>query len=94
MRRYETGDEVTVPLTIDGIEYFSATEVIKSVSTSRSTFWRWRRDGNIPRGQLLRGHKLIFTRAQVDAIREFAQRVEPITAEPSPQLVLFQSSRP
>jgi predicted DNA-binding transcriptional regulator AlpA len=83
-----------MPLTIDGVEYWSAGEVIESLGVSRATLWRWRHERKVPSGHRLRGRQVIFTRSEVDAIREFALRVEPIVGEPIQQLALFQSPRP
>ncbi len=80
-----------MPLRIEGVEYFVMTEVAKSIGVSRVTLWRWRSDGKIPQGHRLRGQKVIFTRSEAEAIREFALRVEPIVGEPVDQLPLFRA---
>jgi transcriptional regulator with XRE-family HTH domain len=82
-----------MPLTIEGVEYFSAAEVAESLGVSRVTLWRWRNGKKIPQGHRLRGHQVIFTLGELDAIREFALRVEPIVDEPIDQLTLFRAPR-
>ena len=78
---------------IEGVDYYPATEVAKSLGISRVTLWRWRHERKIPQGHRLRGRQVVFTRGEVDAIREFALRVEPIDSEAIDQLVLFRSPR-
>jgi predicted DNA-binding transcriptional regulator AlpA len=80
-----------MPLNIEGVDYYLATEVAKSLGVSRQTLWRWRSDKKIPQGNLLRGKRLIFTRGEWDAIREFAHRVEPIVDNSIEQLTLFRA---
>jgi predicted DNA-binding transcriptional regulator AlpA len=80
-----------MPLQINGAEYFSAAEVADGVGVSRVTLWRWRQDGRIPRGNRLRGRQVLFTKGEVEAIRDYALRVEPISPEGSDQLSLFRS---
>jgi predicted DNA-binding transcriptional regulator AlpA len=78
-----------MPLLIDGIEYYSMAEVVAAARVSRATFWRWRTAGQVPSGNLLRGKRVVFTSAELAAIRSFALRVEPISSEPKEQLPLF-----
>jgi predicted DNA-binding transcriptional regulator AlpA len=86
-----------MPLQIEGAEYFSAAEVVAAVGVSRVTLWRWRQLGKIPKGSKFRGRQVVFTSAEVAAIRAYALHVEPITADPaSPadQLSLFRTGPP
>jgi predicted DNA-binding transcriptional regulator AlpA len=78
-----------MPLLINGAEYLSAAEVMAEVGVSRVTLWRWRRSGKIPKGNKLRGRKVLFTLRELDAIREYALHIEPIEPAPSEQLPLF-----
>lgn len=82
-----------MPVEIGGSLYFSATEVAKDVGVSRSTLWRWRQNRKIPVGQRYRGRQVLFSQAELDAVREYAQRIEPIQLGPVEQLRLFNSSR-
>ena len=66
-------------------------EVAESIGVSRVTLWRWRSEGKIPQGHRLRGQKVIFTKGEVEAIRIFALRVEPIAGELAEQLPLFRA---
>lgn len=91
MQQYET---LCMPLSIEGIEYYLGSEVAESIGISRVTLWRWRQLNQVPQGHRLRGRQVIFTRAEVDAIRQFALRVEPITREIPAQLPLFARTKP
>ena len=63
---------------IGGRQYFQAKEVAEVVGITRQTLWRWRRDGRIPVGSKYRGHQIVYTPDEVEAIRQFAHRIEPI----------------
>jgi helix-turn-helix protein len=77
------------PIEIKGVKYFSVASVARAVGVSRQTVWRWRLDGKIPAGHLYRSHQTIFTIEEVEAVREFANRVELISEGPARQLKLF-----
>jgi excisionase family DNA binding protein len=83
-----------MPRTIDGVEYFAAAEVVEALGVSRVTLWRWRHEGKIPPGHRLRGRQVVFTKSEVDAIRDFALRIEPIRPEAAEQLPLFRRGVP
>src|SRR5688572_3253992 len=70
-----------MPFQIDGIEYFTATDLQQELGTVRQTLWRWRKAGKIPRGRRYRDRQILFTRQEVVAIRQYANRLEP--AEPT-----------
>ena len=78
-----------MPVTIDGVDYFPAAEVMESLRVSRATLWRWRNNGKVPPGHRLRGRQVVFTRDEVEAIRNYAHRLEPISPEAAEQLPLF-----
>jgi predicted DNA-binding transcriptional regulator AlpA len=71
----------SMPLTIEGVEFFTTTEVTKMVGVSRQTLWRWRAEGDVPLGRRYRRKSVVFTRTEVDEIVAFANRIEPIAVE-------------
>lgn len=80
-----------MPIHIHGVTYFSAADVAERVGVSRVTLWRWRHEKKIPAGHRFRGRQVIFTAAEVEAICEFALRVEPIASDAPDQLILFRA---
>lgn len=66
-----------MPIEIEGVEYFTATDIQRDVGIVRQTLWRWRRAKKIPQGRRYRDKTIVFTRAEVGAIREFSNRLEP-----------------
>jgi predicted site-specific integrase-resolvase len=62
---------------IDGTIYLSVGSVAGQVGVSRTTLWRWRQEGKIPKGQLYRGRQVVFTEDEARAVREYAHRLEP-----------------
>jgi predicted DNA-binding transcriptional regulator AlpA len=78
-----------MPIDIDGVAYFSANEVAALSRVSRQTFWRWRREGRVPRGRLFRDRQLLFTRSELEQAQEYANRVEPLDPISREQLKLF-----
>ncbi len=80
-------------LRIDGSDYFSVTETIKRTGISRQTLWRWRQEGKVPAGHLFRDKQVVFTAEELEQIRQYANRVEPISTEPRSQLNLFKGAR-
>lgn len=74
---------------IDGVTFYSMEEVAEAVGVVRQTLWRWRKAGKIPQGHSFRGgQQVLFTPSDFQAIRDFANRVEPIGGIPD-QLGLF-----
>lgn len=79
-----------MPTTIDGVQYLQVSELAEELRVSRQTLWRWRKEGHIPQGNRFRGRRILFSPAEVDAVRQFAFKVEPIYEEEgSAQVSLF-----
>jgi hypothetical protein len=81
------------PVHIGGIAYFAATDIAAVLKISRQTLWRWRRAGKIPLGYRFRDGQTLFTEGEVEEIKVFALRVEPIDATDRNQLELFKPPR-
>lgn len=69
----------TMPLTIEGVEFFTTTEVTQMLGVSRQTLWRWRAEGNVPLGRRFRRKSIVFSKVEVDEIVAFGNKIEPIT---------------
>ena len=85
-----------MPVIIDGTRYYSAAEIAKNLRISRSTFWRWRglSEENLPVGRRYRGGKMVlFTEEEVEAIRSFANRLEPVQRANRDQMKLFNGTK-
>ena len=76
-------------LKIAGTPYIAANELLGELDISRQTLWRWRREGHIPTGHRFRDGKVMFTEVEVDKIRRYANRIEPIDEAERNQLGLF-----
>ena len=75
---------------INGAVYYSSDELLPELKISRQTLWRWRREGKIPEGHRFRDGKLLFEESEVEEIRRYANRLEPITYLDRSQLSLFE----
>ncbi len=67
-----------MPLEVDGVKYFSADEVADRAEVSRQTLWRWRQDCLVPAGRKYRGRRLLFSEDDLQAVLEFAHRIQPV----------------
>jgi predicted DNA-binding transcriptional regulator AlpA len=98
-KRHETNRDALqrirkMPVLIEGIRYFSAIEMVKELGVSRSTFWRWRAEGKIPKGRKYRGGKMVlFTEEEFEVVREFANHLEPVEGSNRDQMKLFNGVR-
>lgn len=79
-----------MPIHIDGIEYFTAADIHSELGVVRQTLWRWRKAGKIPQGRRYRDKQVVFTREEVDAIREYSNRLEPAQTPHANQLELLK----
>lgn len=68
----------SMPIQIDGVTYFSADDVHRDLGVVRQTLWRWRKGRKIPQGRRYRGRRIVFTKQEVETIRKFANRLEPV----------------
>lgn len=82
-----------MPIDIDGVEYFIAADIQREVGVVRQTLWRWRRARKIPQGRRYRDKTIVFTRAEVEAIRVYSNRLEPADS-PRPRLDLVPATAP
>ena len=80
-------------LRIDGSDYYSVAHILKSAGISRQTLWRWRQEGRVPSGHRFRDKQILFTAEELEQIRQYANRVEPIGNDPRSQLNLSKSAR-
>jgi hypothetical protein len=92
-RSVKNQDAALNPVHVDGIAYFPATEVAAILKVSRQTLWRWRRSRKIPLGHRFRDGQTFFTQNEVEEIKSFAHRIEPINATDRNQLELFKPPR-
>jgi len=72
-----------MPIAIEGVEYFTAADIQREVGVVRQTLWRWRRARVIPQGLRYRNKTIVFTREEVEAIREYSNRLEPADSPPT-----------
>lgn len=79
-----------MPVEVNGKRYFQATEVAEEVGVARQTLWRWRRAGSIPVGRKYRGRQVIYNESEVELIRQYAERIEPIDDHHRRQKTLFE----
>jgi hypothetical protein len=67
---------------IEGVTYFSVADIQQDQRLPRQTIWRWRKGGHIPQGRLYRGKQLLFTKDEIEQIRKYANRLEPVAETP------------
>jgi predicted DNA-binding transcriptional regulator AlpA len=72
--------EHCMPIVIEGVEYFTATDIHRELGVIRQTLWRWRKARKIPQGRRYRGREVVFTRKEVEAVRDYSNRLEPADA--------------
>lgn len=67
-----------MPIRINGVNYFTVADLLKELDVTRQTLWRWRRERKVPSGHRFRNHHVVFDLEEVEMIKEYANRVEPI----------------
>jgi predicted DNA-binding transcriptional regulator AlpA len=82
-----------MPLTIDGTEFYTVSELAEELEVSRQTLWRWRTKGEVPQGRRYRNREVVFTESEAAEIRHYAYRLEPIDPAERDQLGLFNGTR-
>jgi hypothetical protein len=68
---------IPMPIDIEGVPYFTAADIHRTLGVARQTLWRWRRSKKIPQGCRYRDKAIVFTHQEFEAIREYANRLEP-----------------
>ncbi len=69
---------ILMPIEIEGTAYFFAADIQREVAVARQTLWRWRKAQKIPQGRRYRDRQVVFTKEEVEAIRDFANRLAPV----------------
>ena len=82
-----------MPIEINNVEYLFATEVAEIIGITRQTLWRWRRDGSVPSGIRYRGRQVLYTREELEDIRQFSERLEPLESGKNDQMSLFEGAK-
>jgi hypothetical protein len=80
-----------MPISIGGVIYYSAAELVSELGITRQTFWRWRREGKVPAGQRFRDGQILFSQFEFQRARDYAHRLEPTHPAAPDQLKLFNS---
>jgi predicted DNA-binding transcriptional regulator AlpA len=70
---------------IAGTRYLPATQLAKNIGVSRTTLWRWRHEGKIPLGRRYRNGLILFSPAEVELVRKYSDRLEPVSGKGSEQ---------
>ena len=78
---------------INGVQYFSAAYAAGQAGVSRTTLWRWRQSGKVPEGRRRqRDRQILYTEDEVQAVVDFAQKLEPGDEIASNQISLFSDN--
>lgn len=81
-----------MPIIAEDVTYMTVSDVAGIVGVARQTVWRWHRQGLIPAGHKFRNRTVVFAPDEVEAIREYANRVEPVEGPQPRQLSLLNGS--
>jgi predicted site-specific integrase-resolvase len=66
---------------IAGTTYLTATVLARELRVSRTTLYRWRQEGKVPAGRRDRRRMVLFTLAEAQVVRDYAERLEPATVK-------------
>lgn len=78
--RVTAGDNVQREVTrvrVGGRDYVGVADAARIAGVARQTLWRWRRAGKVPPGLVYRDKQVLYTVADVAAIKQYAQRIIP-----------------
>lgn len=87
------GTRELMPIAVDGVTYYSASEVARAVGVSRQSLWRWRQDGKVPPGRRFRDRQILFTAGEIEQVKDYANRLEPAEPTSAQQLGLFNNDQ-
>ena len=80
---------LNMPIVVGETQYYVAADVEREIGVSRSTLWRWRRQGKIPAGNRYRDRQILYTEEEFQTVKSFAHRVQPVDLYESKQKKLF-----
>lgn len=83
-----------MPIEIEGVRYFFAADIHRQIKVARQTLWRWRKARKIPQGRRYRDRQVVFTKEEVEAIREYANQLAPVEPTEVNQSRLSKSNSP
>ena len=85
---------MSIGVSIAGTTYLPASEVARHVGISRTTMWRWRQEGKVPLGRRYRNGLILFSPAEIELVRNYAERLEPVSvasaASPKPKAAVLR----
>ena len=76
---------------INGLKYLTVSEMAEELGVSRQTLWRWRQDPGVPQGYHYRRNQILFSPSELEFLKEYANRLEPVNGGSRQQLRLFGS---
>ena len=82
-------DGLMTSIEIEGVEYYSASDIVEKIGISRQTFWRWRQQGKIPLGNKYRDGRILFTTNEYEKIYQFANHIVPVENYEANQIKLL-----
>ncbi len=72
-----TGSDIQIA----GTTYLLATTLARQIGIGRTTLYRWRMSGKIPSGRRDRRRLVLYTLAEAQIVRDYAERLEPATVK-------------